>query len=63
MFSQSTLAQVLRILTLLSLSLLLVHHSPSLLKLLAEQAMNSGCHQMNDEGIHSSHHHSHHQHH
>ncbi|MPW27560.1 hypothetical protein F9L16_00870 [Agarivorans sp. B2Z047] len=61
MFSQSILAQMLRILLLLSLTLLVVHHSPGLLKLLAEQAMNSGCHQINDDASqHHSHHHSHH---
>ncbi|WP_406609079.1 hypothetical protein [Agarivorans sp. JK6] len=61
MFSQSILAQMLRILLLLSLTLLAVHHSPGLLKLLAEQAMNSGCHQINDDASqHHSHHHSHH---
>ncbi|WP_338621779.1 hypothetical protein [Agarivorans sp. OAG1] len=61
MFSQSILAQMLRILQLLSLTLLVVHHSPGLLKLLAEQAMNSGCHQINDDASqHHSHHHSHH---
>ncbi|GAD03014.1 hypothetical protein [Agarivorans albus] len=61
MFSQSILAQMLRMLLLLSLTLLVVHHSPGLLKLLAEQAMNSGCHQINDDASqHHSHHHSHH---
>ncbi len=61
MFSQSLFAQLLRMLLLLTLSLVAVHNSPSLLKLLAEQAIDSGCHQtMEDHSMHSQHKHHHH---
>ncbi|WP_167391158.1 hypothetical protein [Vibrio hyugaensis] len=51
---------------MLILSLVIVHHSPNLLEMLAEQAMNSGCHQTTGDGEqhdHSHHHHHHHHHH
>ncbi|MEZ8825488.1 hypothetical protein AB6E04_14060 [Vibrio amylolyticus] len=54
--SQSTLAQLMRMALLLALSLVAVHHSPALLELLAEQAINSGCHQHTADIDHSHHH-------
>ncbi|WP_171375624.1 hypothetical protein [Vibrio coralliilyticus] len=44
---------------LLCLTLLAVHQSPRLMELLAEQAINSGCHQQSHDmsGDHSHHHH------
>ncbi|WP_295891914.1 hypothetical protein [uncultured Vibrio sp.] len=55
--SQSILAQLTRMVLLLALSLVAVHHSPALLELLAEQAINSGCHQNTTDMNHSHHHH------
>ncbi|MGF1773355.1 hypothetical protein ACP3V5_08035 [Vibrio maritimus] len=59
MFSQSIFAQLIRMLLLLAVALMAVHHSPTLLDLLAKQAINSGCHQQNpsDPMDHSHHHH------
>ncbi|TFH90358.1 hypothetical protein [Vibrio ouci] len=58
MFSQSLFAQLMRMTLLLGLSLVVVHHSPTLLELLAQQAINSGCHQTTGgEHGHSHHHH------
>ncbi|EEX94635.1 hypothetical protein VIOR3934_20706 [Vibrio orientalis CIP 102891 = ATCC 33934] len=58
MFSQSLFAQLMRMTLLLGLSLVVVHHSPKLLELLAQQAINSGCHQTTGgEHDHSHHHH------
>lgn len=58
MFSQSLFAQLMRMTLLLGLSLVVVHHSPTLLELLAQQAINSGCHQTTGgEHDHSHHHH------
>ncbi|MCG9581318.1 hypothetical protein L1D13_20295 [Vibrio tubiashii] len=56
MFSQSLFAQLVRMILLLALSLVAVHNSPKLLELLAQQAINSGCHQTTGDG-HSHHHH------
>ncbi|EIS4857346.1 TPA: hypothetical protein ACN343_001896 [Vibrio parahaemolyticus] len=45
---------------MLGLSLIIVHNSPKLLEILAEQAINSGCHQTtgdNEHHDHSQHHH------
>ncbi|GAL17658.1 hypothetical protein JCM19235_6211 [Vibrio maritimus] len=62
MFSQSIFAQLMRMSLLLAVALLAVHHSPKLLDLLAQQAINSGCHQQNpsDPMDHSHHQHHHH---
>ncbi|WP_122032432.1 hypothetical protein [Aliivibrio sp. EL58] len=60
MFSQSIFAQLVRMNVLLVLSLIAVHNSPALLNLLAQQAVNSGCHQQT--GQDDNHHHSHHHH-
>ena len=58
MFSQSLFAQLCRMILLLVLSLIVVHHSPTLLTLLAQQAIDSGCHQStHSEPNHSHHHH------
>ncbi|MGY5453186.1 hypothetical protein ACVFI8_19915 [Agarivorans sp. MS3-6] len=58
MFSQSMFGELLRITLLLVLSLSAVHHYQPLLDLLAEQAINSGCHQQTAESAnHDSHHH------
>lgn len=58
MFSQSLFAQLVRMTLLLTLSLVAVHNSPALLELLAQQAINSGCHQTTgDQQDHSHHHH------
>ncbi|MCW8333987.1 hypothetical protein J4N42_15065 [Vibrio sp. SCSIO 43135] len=57
MFSQSLFAQIMRMTVLLALSLVIVHHSPALLRVLAEQAVNSGCHQTSGDMDHSHHHH------
>lgn len=58
MFSQSLFAQLVRMTLLLTLSLVVVHNSPALLELLAQQAINSGCHQSSgDHQAHSHHHH------
>lgn len=61
LFSQSIFAQVLRMSIMLGLSLIIVHNSPKLLQILAEQAINSGCHQTAGDNEH--HNHSHHHHH
>ncbi|TGA68816.1 hypothetical protein VFES401_18300 [Aliivibrio fischeri] len=60
MFSQSIFAQLVRMSVLLILSLIAVHNSPTLLNLLAQQAVNSGCHQQTGQA--HNHHHSHHHH-
>ncbi|MEF1285340.1 hypothetical protein QTN94_15650 [Vibrio sp. M250220] len=58
MFSQSLFAQLVRMSLLLILSLIVVHHSPTLLDLLAQQAVDSGCHQaLGDQASHSHDHH------
>ncbi|MRI35129.1 hypothetical protein EOPP23_19365 [Endozoicomonas sp. OPT23] len=63
MFSQSLTAQLLRMLVLLGVSLVIVHHSPVLLDSLSRNAVNAGCHQGNGEhhsmshSQHSEHHH------
>ncbi len=59
MFSQSLFAQLMRMTLLLVLSLAAVHNSPKLLALLAQQAINSGCHQTTGEGHDHTHHHHH----
>ncbi|EHR0756594.1 hypothetical protein KUH14_000334 [Vibrio parahaemolyticus] len=48
---------------MLGLSLIIVHNSPKLLEILAEQAINSGCHQTTGDNEHHGHGHSHHHHH
>lgn len=57
MFSQSLFAQLVRMTVLLSLSLVVLHHSPNLLALLAQQAIDAGCHQSNQINTSHSHHH------
>nr|WP_192867666.1 hypothetical protein [Thaumasiovibrio occultus] len=52
MFNQTLSAQLCRMLLLLVVTLVAVHHCQPLLDALAEQAMSSGCHSM-------EHHHSH----
>ncbi|MGF1681287.1 hypothetical protein L4D09_11650 [Photobacterium makurazakiensis] len=47
MFSQSLLAQLLRMGLLLAITLVAVHNCQPLLDVLAEQAMSGGCHQQN----------------
>ncbi len=47
MFSQSLIAQLSRMLLLLTLTLVAVHHFEPLLELLAQQAVDMGCHQQN----------------
>ncbi len=56
MHSQSLFAQLMRMGLLLGLSLLAVHHSPTLLELLAQQAIDSGCHQTGHHSDHTHHH-------
>ncbi|EGQ8194691.1 hypothetical protein GTW36_17000 [Vibrio parahaemolyticus] len=60
LFSQSIFAQVLRMSIMLGLSLIIVHNSPKLLEILAEQAINSGCHQTTGDNEHHDHSHHHH---
>ncbi len=57
MFSQSLFAQLMRMGLLLVLTLVAVHHSPTLLDVLAQQAINSGCHQQTGDSQDHSHHH------
>lgn len=45
MFSQSLIAQLLRMAALLFITLLGVHHCQPLMDSLAQQAMSGGCHQ------------------
>ncbi|WP_282251316.1 hypothetical protein [Vibrio campbellii] len=45
---------------MLGLSLIIVHHSPKLLEILAQQAINSGCHQTTGDSKHHDHSHHHH---
>ncbi|MGY6402229.1 hypothetical protein [Vibrio parahaemolyticus] len=45
---------------MLGLSLIIVHNSPKLLEILAEQAINSGCHQTTGDNEHYDHSHHHH---
>ncbi|WP_167515616.1 hypothetical protein [Vibrio taketomensis] len=58
MFSQSLAAQLTRMALLLGITLVAVHHCEPLLELLAQQAVDMGCHQSSSEG-HSSHSHHH----
>ncbi|WP_406734234.1 hypothetical protein RJD39_19865 [Vibrio scophthalmi] len=58
MFSQSLKAQLTRMVLLLGLTLVAVHHSEPLLELLAQQAVDMGCHQQS--GVSESDAHSHH---
>ncbi len=60
LFSQSIFAQVLRMSIMLVLSLIIVHNSPKLLEILAEQAINSGCHLTTGDNEHHDHSHHHH---
>lgn len=60
LFSQSIFAQVLRMSIMLGLSLIIVHNSPKLLEILAEQAINSGFHQTTGDNEHHDHSHHHH---
>ncbi|TOA83429.1 hypothetical protein CGK20_17015 [Vibrio parahaemolyticus] len=60
LFSQSIFAQVLIMSIILGLSLIIVHNSPKLLEILAEQAINSGCHQTTGDNEHHDHSHHHH---
>ncbi|WP_252024388.1 hypothetical protein [Vibrio sp. SCSIO 43136] len=62
MFSQSTFAQLVRMLLLLIAVLFAVHNSPTLFELIASQGMSCGCHQHTetvDADEHSHHHHHH----
>ncbi|EAR55768.1 hypothetical protein SKA34_15240 [Photobacterium sp. SKA34] len=61
MFSQSTPAQLIRMLVLLVIALIAVHHCQPLLDALAKHATNGGCHQQNimDDEQPMSHHHMH----
>ncbi|EIY8173764.1 hypothetical protein [Vibrio parahaemolyticus] len=45
---------------MLGLSLIIVHNSPKLLEILAEQTINSGCHQTTGDNEHHDHSHHHH---
>ncbi|EHK7402842.1 TPA: hypothetical protein ACP5VL_003587 [Vibrio parahaemolyticus] len=45
---------------MLGLFLIIVHNSPKLLEILAEQAINSGCHQTTGDNEHHDHSHHHH---
>ncbi|PSU35050.1 hypothetical protein C9I99_08280 [Photobacterium lutimaris] len=47
MFSQSLPAQLMRMVLMLTLTLVAVHHCQPLLDSLAEHAMSGGCHQQN----------------
>ncbi|MGL6259825.1 hypothetical protein [Vibrio sp. WXL103] len=66
MFSQTLTAQLVRMTLLLVMALAAVHHSPFLLQVLAEQAMDAGCHShdtLDHSALDSHHqHHNHHQH-
>ncbi|MDR9828014.1 hypothetical protein RCJ22_20695 [Vibrio sp. FNV 38] len=70
--SQTLKAQLLRMTLVLFIALVGVHHSPYLLEILAQQAMDAGCHTHESIGNHdssnvhessNSHDMSHHQHH
>ncbi|MBY5992314.1 hypothetical protein [Ferrimonas balearica] len=58
MHSQALGAQLVRLVLLLALALLALHHSPRLIASLSEQAVNAGCHQ--GGGSHHDHHDHHH---
>ena len=45
MSSQSLTAQLLRMIVVLGITLVIVHHSPVLLNSLTRNAVNAGCHQ------------------
>ncbi|HBH7912581.1 TPA: hypothetical protein KDX48_002926 [Vibrio parahaemolyticus] len=45
---------------MLGLSLIIVHNSPKLLEILAEQAIKNGCHQTTGDNEHHDHSHHHH---
>ncbi|KII76540.1 hypothetical protein [Vibrio renipiscarius] len=59
MFSQSLTAQLTRMVLLLVLTLVVVHHSEPLLELLAQQAVDMGCHQQNGAAAPDAHAHHH----
>ncbi|MFA0566858.1 hypothetical protein L4C37_15900 [Vibrio kagoshimensis] len=59
MFSQSLFAQLCRMIILLIISLVIVHHSKPLIELLAQHAVNSGCHQQSGEHNMADHQHHH----
>ncbi|WP_305813689.1 hypothetical protein [Photobacterium leiognathi] len=60
MFSQSTPAQLGRMLVLLIITLVAVHHCQPLLDALAKHATSGGCHQQNTmDGEQPMHHHHH----
>ncbi|EGU46289.1 hypothetical protein VII00023_11891 [Vibrio ichthyoenteri ATCC 700023] len=59
MFSQSLTAQLTRMVLLLGLTLVAVHHNEPLLKLLAAQAVDMGCHQQNGTQESAAHQHHH----
>ncbi|GAB2644286.1 hypothetical protein [Vibrio panuliri] len=59
MFSQSLTAQLTRMVLLLGITLVAVHHCEPLLELLAQQAVDMGCHQNSGSEEHSSHLHHH----
>ncbi|MGR5117423.1 hypothetical protein ACPV5L_02405 [Vibrio astriarenae] len=62
MFSQTLKAQLIRMTLLLVVVLVGVHHSPYLLEVLAQQAMDAGCHTHESMDSHDSHHHHNHNH-
>ena len=43
--SQTLFAQLIRMLVLLTITLVVLHNSPQLIELFASQAADSGCHQ------------------
>ncbi|MDO6500785.1 hypothetical protein [Photobacterium sanguinicancri] len=55
MFSQSLLAQLTRMVLLLIITLIGVHHCQPLLDALAQHAVHAGCHQSNSDS-HIEHH-------
>ncbi|WP_260260738.1 hypothetical protein [Vibrio intestinalis] len=58
MFSQSLTAQLIRMLLALSVTLYVVHNWEPVLNLLAQHAVDMGCHQQS--GTEGHEHHSHH---
>ncbi|MGF1909299.1 hypothetical protein L4C38_07655 [Vibrio kasasachensis] len=59
MFSQSLTAQLTRMVLLLGVTLVAVHNCEPLLDLLAQQAVDMGCHQQSGAEGSSSHPHHH----
>lgn len=65
MYSQSTFAQLTRMTFVLIISLCIIHQSDDLIQLMAQSAIDLGCHQMTDHSDHEmpAHSHKHHAHH